>query len=240
MRKIFLVMCLGISLAGSAYAHEEALVRLITVAGEGEVLVVPDEVMINLTVETFDPKLADAKNANDEAIKKVLELVKKYKIDSKDFQTNHISVRNDLRYYFDEVTNVQRQKKGFFVTKNVAILLRNINQLDALYSDALTTGVNNIYGVTFRTSAQKKHREDARALALRAAKEKAVKMAAELGQEISRPYAIQENSEISYPMPQRMNMAMMAKDSGAEVSNETIALGQIKVTASVVVSFELK
>ena len=227
-----------VCLSALAWA-DEPQPRLVSVTGEGEVMAVPDEVQLNLQVETFDPVLAKAKQANDDAVKGTLEIVNKYNVDPKDFQTDYFTVRNEERYYMDNQTGQQRSKKGFFVTKNVTIVLRDVTKFEAVYSEALEAGVNNINGVEFRSSQAKKLRDEARVLAVRAAKEKASAMASELGQEILRPYQISENTQPeSWPRPM-MAMAM-DKSAGSSANNETIALGQIKISSSVNASFELK
>ena len=237
MKKLTVFLLVSLFLCPFA-AAEEIQPRLVTVTGEGEVMAVPNEIWVNLSVESFDPDLAKAKTANDDAIKQVLALAQKYKIADKDFQTDHFSVRNDERYFMDPQTNQQRSKRGFFVSKNVAIILRDVSKFEALYSDALEGGVNNISGVEFKTSELKKYRDEARGLAARAAKEKAAQLATELGQELGRPYMISESTQPdSWPRPM-MKMAMAA--DSAQANNETIALGQIKITTSVTVSFELK
>ena len=213
--------------------------RLITVSGEGEVFAVPDEVWVNFLMESFHEKLSEAKKANDEAIKQALDIVKKYQVEDKDFRTDHFNVRNDERYFMDPQTNQQRSKRGFFVTKNVAVVLRDVSKFEALYSDVLEAGINNISGVEFKTSQLTKYRDEARVLAVRAAKEKAQQLASELGQEISRPYTVQENTQTEWGGPRPMMMKMAMADSSS-ANNETIALGQIKITASVGVSFEMK
>jgi len=236
MKKLWLIALLA--LFSTPVWADQPQPRLITVTGEGEILTVPNEVHVNLQVESFDPALANAKTANDNSVKQVLDIVKKYGIDEKDFQTDYFTVRNEEQYFMDPQTNQQRSKRGFFVTKNIAIILRDVSKFEMLYSDALEAGVNNIFGVEFKTSEIKKYRDEARKLAARAAQEKASALAAELGQEIGRPYAIQENVQSdSWPRP--MMMARMAPSESAG-GNETVALGQIKITASVAVSFELK
>ena len=96
-------------------------------------------------------------------------------------------------------------------------------------------------GVLFDVPADqaKKLRADARLLAVKDAKEKASALASELGQEILRPYQVSESSQPeSWPRPM-MAMAM-DKSAGSSANNETIALGQVKITSSVNASFELK
>ena len=238
MRKLTAYVLTTLFLSASAFA-EEPQPRLISVTGEGEVFAVPDEVWVNFQMESFHEKLSEAKKANDDAIKQALDIVKKYQVEDKDFRTDHFTVRNDERYFMDPQTNQQRSKRGFFVTKNVAVVLRDISKFEAMYSDVLEAGINNINGVEFKTSEVKKYRDEARALAVRAAKEKAQQLASELGQEISRPYTVQENVQTEWGGPRPMMMELGAAGKSSE-NNETIALGQIKITTSVAVSFEMK
>jgi hypothetical protein len=238
-RKLLTITALALLFSAPVYA--EAVPRLVTVTGEADVMTVPDEVELNFQVESFDANLAKAKSVNDESIKQLLAIIKKYQIDPKDFRTDYFTVRNDERYFMDPQTNQQRSKRGYFVSKNVAITLRDISKFEDLYSDALGAGVNNISGVNFKTSQLKKLKDQARTLAVQAAKDKAAKLAAELGQEISQPNNIQENVEAApWPGPRMGNRVVASAMLAESAENETIALGQIKVSASVTVSFELK
>ena len=60
-------------------------------------------------------------------------------------------------------------------------------------TNVLAAGVTNIHGIDFQTTEIKKYREQARELALKAAKEKAEKMAAVLGTIDRRPLQISES-----------------------------------------------
>jgi uncharacterized protein len=210
--------------------------RLVTVTGEGEVSVVPDEALVNLTVESFDADLSKAKQSNDKAIRNVLATVKKYHVDDKDFQTDQFNVRPDDQYYSDPQGNQKRTRRGYFVSKNVAIRVRDLAQFEALYSEALAGGVNNVNGVTYQSSRLKELKEEARKLAALSAKDKASQLAAPLGVTVGQPYSIQENSVYENPRPM---MAAMAMERSMDSNAPTIALGEIKVTSSVTVSFEL-
>ena len=57
--------------------------RRITVTGSSQVLVIPDEVVLTLGVETADLQLAIAQKANDEIVKQVFEVASDMQIDSK-------------------------------------------------------------------------------------------------------------------------------------------------------------
>ncbi len=65
--------------------------------------------------------------------------------------------------------------------------------MEELVTKVLQAGVNYVHGIDFQTTEFKKYREQARNLALRAAKEKAEMMAGVLGQSAGAPIQINED-----------------------------------------------
>jgi len=243
---LFVVAALALVLfAGTASAPEPvraAEERLITVTGDADVKVVPDEVLILLGVETWDKDLGVAKNQNDERVKKVLALTQEFKIESKYVQTDQISV--EPRY---EDSYAKRDFVGFFVRKSIAVTLKDIGKFEDLLTGVLGAGATHVDGIHYRTTELRKYRDQARALAIRAAREKAVAMAAELGQQVGKPTAIREDysgwwSSYNWRWGGTMtqNVVQNAGGSGAPPDDSSIALGQITVNARVTVSFELE
>jgi uncharacterized protein YggE len=219
--------------------------RLITVTGDAEVRVPPDEVIITLGVETWDKSLPKAKKENDNRIKRVLELAKKYKIEPKHFQTDHISIDPQYEPYYD-YGNI----RGYTVRKTIVITLRDTEKFDDVISDALNSGANHVHGVQFRTTELRKYKDEARSLAINAAREKAEDLAKGLKQKIGKPHAIQEeqsgwwhwyNSWWGARYGYGMTQNVVQNVGGSSIQSDgTIALGQINVNARVRVVFELK
>ena len=117
----------------------------------------------------------------------------------------------------------------------------------------MQSGVNYIHNINFQTTEFKKYREQARELALNAAKEKAEKMAATLGQSVGDPIQIGEGyggsnwwyysswNSWGYGRSNVMSQNVMQNiESGMGEISETIALGKISIKANVNVTFELK
>jgi len=219
--------------------------RLITVSGDADVRVVPDEVILTLGVETWDKDLEAAKSQNDKRVRQVLSLAKKYGIQPQHIQTEHISI--EPRYYDDYE---QREFIGFFVRKTIVVTLKDISKFEALLTDVLEGGVNYVHGVQFRTTSLRKYKDEARDLAIKAAHEKAVALAGALGQEIGVPHTIQEvqggwwsgyNSWWGSRWGGGMAQNVIQEIGGSSSAGEgSLALGQITVNARVMVSFELK
>jgi uncharacterized protein YggE len=209
---------------------------LVTVSGQAEVMVVPDEVVFSVKVSTLDKDLQKARIRNDEVVKKVLALAKTYEIPPQLVQTDYISL--DERYSDEEATRKPSVFLGYTVVKRVAISLRDVSKAERLLADLFTSGITSIESVDFRTTQDRKYKDQARALAIKAAQEKAAAYAREIGQSIGKAYSITEEGFPSLAGSNTMNLSRGVSGSYSDQSS-TISLGQISITARVVVSFEL-
>jgi uncharacterized protein len=215
--------------------------RTINVSGDAEVKVVPDEVIINMAVETNNTDLDKAREENDKKVSSVISMFKKLGIEERFIQTDYLSV--EPRYDYSRNYDSERERKflGYYMTKNISVKLKDVSKFEKVIADALKLGTNYVRGINFQTSELRKHRDQARLMAIRAAKEKAVAMAGELGQKIGKPITINENGGNVYPMYKNARMMNTMVSDGAEGSSaEVIALGEIEIKASVSVTFELE
>ncbi|HSS21339.1 MAG TPA: SIMPL domain-containing protein [Pyrinomonadaceae bacterium] len=242
-RSLFLVLATLI-LGSGAMAQDRPLPPLITVSGQAEVLVIPDEVVFNLKVVSLEKELPAAQAKNDRTVKSLLELAHQYEIPANHIQTSSITL--DQRYSDEDVTKKPSVFLGYTVTKKVVMILRDVSTADALLADIFKAGVSQIEDVDFRTTQIRKYKDQARALAMKAAQEKAVALTKEIGQNIGKAYSIVEegvnNGYLSNNFMANSQGRNASVGVGGSYSDEesTIALGQISITARVVVSFELK
>jgi len=226
-----------------AFAGDQTVPRLITVTGDSDVKVIPDEITLSLGVETWNKDLTIAKNENDQRIQKVVAAVRKLGIEQQHIKTDYVSI--EPRYE----NQWQHQKFiGYFVRKTVVLTIRDIFKFENILSIVLEVGANYVHGVEFRTTELRKYRDQARLLAIKAAREKADDLAAALGQKVGRPNRIQEDHSgwwsgynawwgSRWQGGTAQNVVQNASPSDGEGS---IAVGQIKVNARVTVSFELE
>ena len=225
--------------------QEQTKPRLITVTGDAEVRVTPDEVILTIGVETSDKNLNIAKSKNDKLVKKVLALAKEYNIEPKHIQTNYLNIEPRYRYMYEEKDFI-----GYFIKKTIVFTLKDISKFEDLLSSVLKTGANYVHGIQFRTTELRKHKDQARSLAIKAAQEKAIDLATELGQKISKPHTIQEEqsgwwSYYNSWWGSRWGGGMAQNvvqnvGQGPATTEGSIALGQITVNARITVSFELE
>ncbi|MBN1483352.1 MAG: SIMPL domain-containing protein [Chloroflexia bacterium] len=217
--------------------------RFITVTGDAEVRVVPDEVLLSLGVETWDTDLQLALWDNDQRVTEILALLQSYGVESRHIQTEHISI--DPRY--DDYA--RKEFIGYFVRKTIVVTLKDVSIFEELFSALMEAGVSNVHGIQFRTTELRKYRDQARALAVNAAREKAEAMAGELGQQVGEPYDIYEEYNgwwswygswwASWGNSMAQNVIVNAGNAPADMEG-TMAPGQITVSARVRIRFGLQ
>jgi uncharacterized protein YggE len=209
--------------------------RLISVTGTAEIQVAPDEAVLRLGIETSNKDLAYAKSQHDTRVKKVMALAQSAGVEAKYIQTSELTMGpeyTDDRY---------RQLLGYEVSQTIAITLKDLSKYEALMTRLLGAGVNRVDGIDFRVAEPRKHKDEARAKAIRAAREKAVAMAAELGQTIGKPWSISEESENGMDQASLGRYRANVSRSEESTSEEsTVAPGQVVIRASVSVSFLLE
>ena len=85
---------------------------------------------------------------------------------------------------------------GYTASQTIAITLKDLSEYEDLLTDLLDAGVEYVHGVNFETSELRKHRDEAREMAVEAAKEKATALADQLGQSLGEPAEIVENPQL--------------------------------------------
>ena len=236
-------ICLMIPVPAMAQPRGDDIPK-ITVTGEALVKVTPDKVTLLLGIETWDEVIHEAKRQNNHILGKAIEAIKETGIKEKDIQTDHLSIEPRYRSGYTKEDFI-----GYFVRNSISVTLTEPDRVEELITGVLTAGVTHIHGITFETTEFKKHREEARRLALQAAREKAEKMAGVLGKQIGDPFQVNEIRQYSrgyggwwgYGRGQGMSQNVVQNTGGQtdDVSG-TVALGKISIKGSVSVTFELK
>ncbi|MFN2453621.1 MAG: SIMPL domain-containing protein [Pyrinomonadaceae bacterium] len=216
-------------------------IPLITVNGEAEIKVAPDQVEFTLEVEKTDKDLTTARNLNDRSVKQILEVARSYNIDLKDIQTSDISVEQKFTDDSDTDSRPRRKREfiGFSYSKTIIITLKDISRFDSLLADILKSGVTRVRDVEFRTSQLRRNKDQARALAIKAAQEKATALAKEIGQTIGKAYSIREDGAGNDYTAVSNASATVNVTASSNESIATISPGLITTKAQVTVSFIL-
>ncbi|MBC7749294.1 MAG: SIMPL domain-containing protein [Methylotenera sp.] len=229
MKKALLI--LSMLFISMSYGQEIKQVPQINVSGEGKVKVVPDQASIAVTVETKGNNAKDVKKQNDEKIEAVLKFIKKMNLAPADYKTQRVSLNPQYDY--------EKKKHSYNATQTIEILLKDLSKYDELMEGLVDEGINRIDNVTFQSSKLAQYQSEARKLAMKEAKLKAEDYVSVLGQKIGRAMTISDNSQTYSPQPMYATMKTMEM-SDTRAPRETLAVGEINITANVTVSFILE
>jgi uncharacterized protein YggE len=230
MKKVILILAL-VFMANS-YAQEPKQVPMINVSGEGKVKVAPDQAMISISIETKGTKAEEVKRENDKKMDGILKFIKKSNIASEDFQTQRIALNPNYDY--------EKKKYSYIATQSVQILLKDLSKYDTLMEGLVNEGINRIDNVEFKSSKLVQLQSDARKLAMKDAKIKAEDYVSVLSQKVGKAIMISDNSQVYIPASPPRMYAMKASNSDESAPRETLAIGEIEITANVSVSFVLE
>jgi uncharacterized protein YggE len=219
----------------------------IIVSGEAVVEATPNKIVVTFGIETRDRDITVAKRKNDEIVKKALAAVKACGVPEKEIQTDQSSLRSIMPSSWGG--------KEYLVTNRLQVILGGTRNVEEVVVCMLQAGAIQLYGIEFQTSEFERYREQARESALKAAKEKAEKMAAVLGQSVGEPLEISEGwcgTSRGYASATRLSgsslvsriasddpFATDASDSDSS-GTSTIAFGKLAIRAHVSVVFALK
>ncbi|PXY46934.1 SIMPL domain-containing protein [Flavobacterium hydrophilum] len=230
MKKV--VLFLTIMFMTMSYGQETKQIPLISVNGEGKVKVAPDQVSISATIETKGNNAKDVKKQNDEKMDAVLKFIKKMNITTADFKTKQVALNPQYDY--------EKKKTSYNAVQTVEILVKDLSKYDELMEGLVQQGINRIDKVTFESSKELQLQSEARKLAMKDAKAKAEDYVSVLGQKVGKAFVISDNSQIYHPQPMYASMRMKETADALGASNETLAIGEIEITANVSVSFVLE
>src|ERR671912_2511800 len=91
-RATALLLLLLLLTAATAAAQEKPEPPHVTVAGEAEMNIAPDEVVFDVTLQAFNKELKLAKTQVDERLKGLIGLARKHGVAESDTQTDYVKV----------------------------------------------------------------------------------------------------------------------------------------------------
>jgi uncharacterized protein len=228
-----------ITVPGAAMAHDHtqrpALEGTVLVlSADAEVTRAPDLATVSAGVQT-DGKTAEAALAeNARRMNGVMRALRAAGIAERDIQTSNISLNPQYQYVQDQPPRLI----GYQAANTVTVRVRNIANLGRTLDSLVTEGGNQIQGISFSLDKPDAAMDEARAEAMRKARARADLYAQAAGLKVARIVSIQEGGAVPPPMPMPMAAMRLAADAGAAPT--PVAAGEVGVSATVTVVFELK
>lgn len=228
----------------------------ITVNGTAERSGAPDIATFSFSVaETSDtPEIAQEVISKKTSV--ILEGIKELAIDDKDIVTQSYTIYpryewlqvadNDERTAPDGTVyipnnNGKQVLVGYDVRQSVAITLHSLEKAGDLLALLAKEGVEDLYGPNFEIDDPEGLKEEARVDAIADAKEKAQRLADELGVTLGKIVSFNEGNDYYYPVPMmaRAEMSMDVVGAAMDYAPE-LPTGENTITSNVSITYKIK
>ncbi|MBB3233547.1 SIMPL domain-containing protein [Phyllobacterium endophyticum] len=217
---------------------DEAPRPRIVVTGEGEAAAAPDMAIVSMVVLQEKPTAREALSANNQAMAKVLDAMKKSGVADRDLQTSGFNI--EPRYvYPDNKDNTQPPEApkivGYAVSNSLTVRVRDLKKVGDILDQSVTLGVNQGGNLTFTNDKPEEVIEEARKNAVANALAKAKTLTEAAGVSLGKVIEISEQSFSPRPMPMVQSKMMAA----APADSVPVAAGENTYSVNVNVTFEL-
>jgi len=213
----------------------------LSVTGSGTVYAKAD--IANLIVGFTTGTKVTAVEATQENTKKMNEVigaVKDLGVEEKDIKTTDYR----LNPVYDWTDKSGRTLKGYEVSQNITIKIRELEKIGDIIAKTTEKGANQIGNINFTIDDEYELRNQARELAIEKAKEKAEQMADEAGIKLGRVKNVYENVNYVTSMMDYSNAKMESSIAygmgGAAVSAPSIETGQNEIKVEVTLLYAVK
>ncbi|HVZ59024.1 MAG TPA: SIMPL domain-containing protein [Patescibacteria group bacterium] len=204
---------------------------LFTVEGTGEASGTPSSATFTVGVTKTGTTVQDTQNETNTAVNQVIAALKKQGIADKDIKTEDYTVTPNVDY-----TNGKQTPTGYTVSTNITVTLNDASKANAALDSATANGANIVNGVSFTLSDDEKTQleDQARANAIKQAKNQAEKIAQQSGIRLGRLVNVSVNPT-NQPVTLDKMSAAPALGGGAPTQLQP---GENKVTLTVTLSYE--
>lgn len=212
-------------------AHAAETVRTIAVSGEGVVTVVPDQARLTLSVSETHTSAERARERVEDIVSEVLDALDDEGIEKADIRSSGTALQP--RYRWDNTSRTQ-VFEGYSASRDIEVLIRNLDDLGEVLEAATTLGVSQISSPRLVSSRADSARREALTLAFDDARARAELLAKAADLDLGEPLSI--DTDTSVPRPP-MPMLRMAADS-AEANSAPVEPGEMEIRTHIRVVFE--
>lgn len=235
-------------------------VNSITLSGTGKVYATADIASFYFSVDETANTVADAQKKAADKNNKAIDYLKSQGIDQKDIQATGYNVNPKYDYNTKpcvipmssvqsslESTSYQAPSAvcppskqtlvGYEVTESISVKVRDITKAGNILSGIGSIGVTNISGLSFTIDKDDELKAQARKIAIDDARNKATKLAKDLGVHLGKVMSFSENG--ASPMYYSAK-AMGAGDVSSVSSVPELPAGQNEIDSNVSITYQIK
>ncbi|MEK7580217.1 MAG: SIMPL domain-containing protein [Patescibacteria group bacterium] len=218
--------------------------RSFMVTGDGKTIAIPDVAEVTFGVITQGGKqIADLQKENSQKMNKIINFLKDTGVKTKDINTQNYNL--DPRYQYYDCSHPESSVKpcpppdiiGYNINQTVLIKIRDFDKIGDIMAGIIKNGANTISQLSFAVDDPTVFQNQARAEAIKKAKQKAESIATAGGFKLGRLLSIDESSYA--PMP-RMYDGYGGGIAKMESAAPTIEPGSQEITANVTLKYEIK
>jgi uncharacterized protein YggE len=218
--------------------------NVITVTGQGEVMAVSDIATVSFTLTKDASTSKQAQSDLNDQVTKVLSYLKTKKIDDKDIKSEYGGVNpkygpsTPINCFAYPCPQPDAKIIGYTATQSITVKIRDVDTANDVRTGLTTVGVVNISGPNFSIDDEEVYTDQARSKAIADAREKAEKLARELGVHLGHVTSFSENGG-GYPM-MYAGKSMMAQDIATSAPAPELPKGENKITSNVTITYEIR
>ena len=219
----------------SEVLSSSAVDRTIHVSGSGSVTGEPDIATLDVGVSVEKETVVEAREEAASAMTALINSLQANNVAEKDIKTEDFSIYPQYDY-----TDDGRVLRGYRVNNTVRVKVRELETLSEIIDDAAGAGGDSIVinSIQFMIDDTTPLQTKARSLAVKDAEAKAQTLAKASGVRLGEPLTITESTYFEGP-PIPFATAEAAFDDAAR-SSTPIALGELSVTVTVTVVYEIE
>jgi len=238
---------LSVIIFANSYAKsaEPSSFRSFSVSGKGEVNIVPDIAQFSFGVTTEGGKdIGNLQAENTDKMNAILKLVKDSGVKEKDIKTTQYAISPRYQRYACDYRSGKVEPcppaeiVGYTIRQNVSVKVRDFEKIGDILSGVAVRGANNVSGLSFTIDDPDTAQDEARAEAIKDAKEKAKKVARAGGFSVGKLLSIEEGGYQPYYREYALADSAFGKGGGIEAP--AIEPGSEDVTVNVTLRFEIR
>jgi uncharacterized protein len=217
----------------------------ITMDGIGEVVALPDVASFNFSISETSESVDSAQKLATEKTNKALDYLRSQGIDDKDIKTTsyNINPKYEWQQSVDRELGIYNPGKnilvGYEVTQNTDVVIRDTSKAGEILAGIGGIGISNVSGLQFKVDDDEALKTEARAKAIKNAKQKVSEVAKALDVKVVRVISFYENTDQPIPYGGYGMGGDMMESKVSSVAPE-ISTGENKIISKVSVTFEIK
>jgi len=216
----------------------------ITVTGEGETFAVPDLATFSFSVSADANTVSEAQASITKKIDAIMEKLESLGILEKDIKTTDYSVYPKYRYEVKPMLYPvpgNQVPDGYTASHSVTVKVRDTERAGEVLGAAGSAGTTNLSSISFTVDDPEALTDEARAAAIKQARDKAKTLSKELGVRLVRVVSFNDSTDGGYPIPYGREALSMGGDMAvAQAKAPTLPTGENKVRVVVNVVYEIR